>query len=229
MQLSLGVLTYVYKLLYCLFADMLTEIVVAVFLLFWLGCFFSVNLHNIVKRQKLRSGEKVCAEVERPLGSTIGLAAVGTLVYFAEVFSYLFLVFTGLIFGLCDFPFLFQSLFVFYIQIPGLILTSVGYFIFIWSVAVRGKYAVSWAMPKNQRLVTWGPYRYVRHPSYLGYFLMFFGFFFLWPNLFTLFPLVAIPGYFRVTFEEERLLVRRFGDEYVEYQRKTGRFIPRWS
>jgi len=227
MQLSLGVLAYVYKLLYCLFADMLTEIVVAVFLLFWLGCFFSVNLHNIVKGQKLRKGEKVCAEVERPLGSTIGLAAVGTLVYFAEVFSYLFLVFTGLIFGLCDFPFLFQSPFTFSIRILGSILTSVGYFIFIWSVVVRGKYAVSWAMPENQRLVTWGPYRYVRHPSYLGYFLMFFGFFFLWPNLFTLFPLVAIPGYFRVTFEEERLLVRRFGDEYVEYQRRTGRFIPR--
>jgi len=96
---------YVYKLLHCLFADMLAETVVAVFLLFWLGCFFSVNLHNIVKRQKLRSSEKVYAEVERPLGSTIGLAAVGTLVYFAEVFSYFFLVFTGLIFGLCDFPF----------------------------------------------------------------------------------------------------------------------------
>jgi len=143
------------------------------------------------------------------------------------VFSYLFLVLTGLIFGLYDFPFLFRFPFTFSIQIVGLVLTSVGYFVFIWSVAVRGKYAVSWAIPENQRLVTWGPYRYVRHLSYLGYFLMFFGFFFLWPNLFTLFPLVAIPGYFRVTFEEERLLVRRFGDDHVEYQRRTGRFIPR--
>lgn len=205
---------------------MLTETVVAVFLVFWLGCFFSVNLYNVVKGQKLRKGEKVCAEVERPLGFIVGLAAFGTLVYFVEVFSYLFLVFTGLIFGLCDFPFLFQFPFIFSIQIVGLVLTSVGYFVFVWSVAVRGRYAVSWAMPENQRLVTSGPYRYVRHPSYLGYFLMFFGLFFLWPNLFTLFPLVAIPGYFRVTFEEERLLVRRFGDEYVEYQRKTGRFIP---
>jgi protein-S-isoprenylcysteine O-methyltransferase Ste14 len=205
---------------------MLTETVVAVFLVFWLGCFFSVNLRNIVKGQKLRSGEKVYAEVERPSGSTIGLAAVGTLVYFVEAFSYLFLVLTGLIFELCDFPFLFRFSFMSYIQILGLVLTSVGYSVFIWSVVVRGKYAVSWQMPENQRLVTSGPYRYVRHPSYLGYFLMFFGFFFLWPNLFTLFPLVAIPGYFRVTFEEERLLVRRFGDEYVEYQRKTGRFIP---
>jgi protein-S-isoprenylcysteine O-methyltransferase Ste14 len=207
---------------------MLIETVVAVFLLFWLGCFFSVNLHNTLKGQKLRHGEKVHAEVERPSGSAIGLATVGTLVYFLEVLSYLFLVFSDLIFGLRDFPFLFQFPFMFYIQILGLVLTSIGYFVFVWSVVVRGRYAVSWAMPENQRLVTLGPYRYVRHPSYLGYFLMFFGLFFLWPNLFTLFPLVAIPGYFRVTFEEERLLVRRFGDEYVEYQRKTGRFIPRF-
>ena len=205
---------------------MLIETVVAVFLLFCLGCFFSVNLRNIVKGQKLRHGEKVYAEVERPSGSTIGIAAVGTLVYFLEVLSYLFLVSTGLIFGLCDFPFLFRFPFMFYVQILGLVLTSVGYSVFIWSVVVRGKYAVSWQMPENQRLVTSGPYRYVRHPPYLWYFLMFFGFFFLWPNLFTLFPLVAIPGYFRVTFEEEKLLVRRFGHEYVEYQRKTGRFIP---
>lgn len=56
---------------------------------------------------------------------------------------------------------------------------------------------------------------------------MFFGLFFLWSNLFTLIPLIAIPGYFLVTVEEERLLKQRFGEEYVNYQRKTGRFIPR--
>lgn len=228
MQLNPWIFAYVYKLLHCLFADMPTETVVAVFLLFWLGCFFSFNLRSVLKGQKLRKGEKVYAEVERPIGFIMDLAVFGTLVYFLEVLSYLFLVFTGLIFALRDFPFLFQSPFIFSIQIVGLVLTSVGYFAFIWSVFVRGRYAVSWAMPENQRLVTSGPYRYVRHPSYLGYFLMFFGLFFFWPNLFTLFPLIAIPGYFRVTLEEERLLVQRFGDRYVEYQKQTGRFIPRF-
>jgi len=206
---------------------MLAESVVAVFLLGWLVCFFSVNLYNIVKSQKLRRGVKVYAEVERPADLATNLAAFGTVVYFLEVLSYLFLVFTGLTSVLHDSPFIFRFPFVSCMQILGLILTSAGYFVFIWSVVARGKYSVSWEMPENQRLITWGPYRHVRHPSYLGYFLMFFGLFFIWPNLFTLFPLVAIPGYFRVTFEEERLLVQRFGDEYVEYQKKTGRFIPR--
>lgn len=207
---------------------MLTETFVAVFLLICLGCFSSVNLHNILKGQKLRRGEKVYAEVTRPVGFIMGLVAVGTLVYFLEVLTYLFLVFTSFISVLRDFPFLFQFPFMLYVRTLGLVLTSTGYFIFIWSVIVRGRYAVSWEMPENQRLVTLGPYGYVRHPSYLSYFLMFFGLFFLWPNLFTLFPLVAIPGYFYVTLEEERLLVKRFGDEYLEYQKKTGRFVPKF-
>jgi len=209
-------------------SNMLAESVVAVFLLGWLVCFFSVNLYNIAKGQKLRRGAKVYAEVERPADFAMNLAAFGTVVYFLEVLSHLFLVFTGLTSMLYDSPFLFRFPFVSCMQILGLILASAGYFVFIWSVVARGRYSVSWEMSENQKLVTWGPYRYVRHPSYLGYFLMFFGLFFIWSNLFTLFPLVAIPGYFRVTFEEERLLVQRFGDEYVEYQRKTGQFIPRF-
>ena len=207
---------------------MLTETVVAVFLLVWLGCFLLVNLYNILKVHKRKPVVKVYAEVERPVGFVVGLAAVGTIVYFLEVLLYLFLTFIGHIYVMHDFPFHFNFPFVFHIQIIGLVLTSVGYLLFIWSVVVRGRYAVSWEMPENQRLVTWGPYRYVRHPSYLGYFLVFFGLFFLWPNLFTLFPLAAIPGYFSLTFEEERLLVQRFRDEYVKYQRKTGRFIPKF-
>jgi len=205
---------------------MITEIVVAIFLLVCLVCFFSVNLHNILIVHKRRGYMKV-AETERPSGFIVIIAGIGTLVYFLEVLMYLFFAFSGFVSVLYDFPFHFKFPLMHYMQIMGLALTLVGYFLFIWSVTVRGEYAVSWKMPENQRLVTWGPYRYVRHPSYLGYFLMFFGLFFLWPNFFTLFPLFAIPGYFHVTSQEEKLLLQRFGDEYLEYQKKTGRFIPR--
>jgi protein-S-isoprenylcysteine O-methyltransferase Ste14 len=206
---------------------MLIETAIATFLFACLVCFFSFNLYNILKIHKRRGYAKVYAEVEHPSGFVVSLAAAGTIVYFLEVLAYLFLVFTGFISMFYVFPFYFQSQFTFYMQIFGLVLTFAGYFLFIWSVAVRGAYATSWEMLENQRLVTWGPYRYVRHPSYLGYFLMFFGLFFLWPGLFALFPLVAIPGYYSVTIEEEMLLTRRFGDEYLEYQRRTGRFIPK--
>ncbi|MGQ9506518.1 MAG: methyltransferase family protein [Candidatus Bathycorpusculaceae bacterium] len=77
-------------------------------------------------------------------------------------------------------------------------------------------------MPKNHKLITWGSYT-LHVPSYV------LGTFFLWPNVFTLFPLMVIPGYVQVTFAEEKLLVQRFGREYIEYQKRTGRFIPRLS
>jgi len=205
---------------------MLTETVAAILLSICVGCFFSVNLYNILKF-KTRSGVKVYAEVQRPSAFSVGLAAVGTGIYFLEVFLYLILVFTELILMLRGFPFYFQFPFMVYVQILGLVLTLLGFFLFIWSVISRGRYAASWEMSEDHKLVTWGPYRHMRHPSYLGYFLMFLGFFLLWTNLFTLIPLFAIPGYYRVTSDEERLLIKRFGDEYVEYQKKTGKFIPK--
>ncbi len=206
---------------------MISETLVAYFLLLCVGCFVSVNLHNILKAHKRKSEVQVYAEVERPEGLAVGLAAAGTGVYFIEVLAYLFLVFSGLFSTTSVLPFASLSSFRFYAEALGLILTGTGYFLFIWSVIVRGRYAVSWEMPENQRLVKRGPYHHVRHPSYLGYFLMFVGLFFVWPNLFTILPLSAIPGYLRVTSQEEKLLVRRFGEQYIEYQKKTGRFIPK--
>lgn len=110
-----------------------------------------------------------------------------------------------------------------------MILTFFGYFIFLWSVFARGRYATTWKMLENHKLVTWGPYRYVRHPSYLAYFLMFFGLFLILLNLLALLPLIAIPGYIKIVEYEEKLLIKRFDEKYIEYQRKTGKFIPKIS
>lgn len=106
---------------------------------------------------------------------------------------------------------------------------ALGAALFSWSVLARGRYSVSWAMPIDQKLVTWGPYRYIRHPSYTGYFLMFAGLFLAWFNLLAAIPLLGIPGYYRISKREEKMLVLRFGDSYIEYQKKTGRFFPRLS
>jgi len=114
-----------------------------------------------------------------------------------------------------------------WVQLTGIATTASGYALFLWSVLARGKYATSWEMPGDQKLVTWGPYRYVRHPSYLAYFIMFAGLFLLLLNLVALVPLVAIPGYVGVTTVEDEMLRRRFGEAAVEYQRVTGRFLPK--
>jgi protein-S-isoprenylcysteine O-methyltransferase Ste14 len=204
---------------------MLADFFIALVLLVCFVVFASVNLHNILVVHRRKNAVKSVAEVESPLGFIVSVAALGTCVYFAEAFLFQLLVFSGYGYLLWSLPLQLPS--VVYLQVIGVVLTVTGYFLFIWSVRVRGKFSVSWAMPEDQKLVTWGPYRFVRHPSYSGYFLMFVGFFLMWSNVFAVFPLFAIFGYYRASVVEEELLVKRFGDVYRDYQRKTGRFVPR--
>lgn len=207
---------------------MLMETIIASFLLICLGLFFAVNLHNILVTHRTEDEVTPHAEIDRPSGITVSMAALGTLVYFIETILHPLLVLANSISLLSPFVFGLQPTFIPYAQISGLLLTTFGYSLFLWSVVARGQYATSWAMRHKHKLVTLGPYRYVRHPSYLAYFFMFIGLLAIWPSWLTLIPLVAIPGYFRVTFQEDKLLEQRFGREYLKYQKKTGRFIPKF-
>lgn len=188
--------------------------------------FFAVNLHNLVRYHRRQPSQHVQPEVPWPGGFIMTLVAVGTVLFFVESILYLFI---GILDGtlsvlvLLDVP----VLNVVSLRLAGALLMTAGYALFIWSVFARAGYATSWAMSAQHRLVVWGPYRYVRHPSYLGYFLMFIGFFFMWPNLLALIPFVGIPGYILATGQEEEMLMRRFGDEYARYRQKVGRFLPR--
>jgi len=59
----------------------------------------------------------------------------------------------------------------------GTAIFAAGSALFSWSVLSRGRHSVSCAIPIDQKLVTWGPSRYVRYPSYTGYFLKLVGLF----------------------------------------------------
>lgn len=206
---------------------MLPELIPAGFTLGWLAVFFAVNLYNIVKVHGDGAKTKVYAEISRPKGAMVQLAAVGTLLFFFESLLFALLSFTKSPAALHVFLLQIEFPYDFCVQIVGLALSASGYSLFIWSVVTRGKYAVSWAMPENHRLVTVGPYRYVRHPSYSAYFLMFCGLPLVWLHPTAMLPLVAVPGYVGVTVKEEELLLRRFGEKYGNYQMKTGRFFPK--
>ncbi len=80
---------------------------------------------------------------------------------------------------------------------------------------------------REHRLVTHGPYRWIRHPLYT-----FGGLLFLCLSLVSaiwLIPLLAIPTFailIRRISIEEQALQERFGEEYVLYAARTGRFFP---
>lgn len=73
-----------------------------------------------------------------------------------------------------------------------------------------------------------GPYALVRHPQYIAFIVIMFGFLLQWPTLLTIimFPVLVIM-YIRLARIEERESIKFFGEEYLSYAENTGRFFPR--
>jgi protein-S-isoprenylcysteine O-methyltransferase Ste14 len=205
----------------------MTALLYAVIVAACLSLFAIVNLDNILRFHRIRSATSAEPEIEKRIAVPLLLAGTGTIAFFLESFLYLLLAFSE---GFRLPAFLdFGANWVNVLAVFGSLVMVFGYGIFIWSVVARGQYATSWQMPTDQKLVDWGPYRYARHPSYLGYFLMFIGFLLMWQNALALIPLIAIPGYARITNREEEMLVATFGTKYREYRKHVGRFLPRIS
>ena len=80
------------------------------------------------------------------------------------------------------------------------------------------------------RLASAGAYARVRHPQYIGFVLIMFGFLLQWPTLVTLvmFP-VLVFMYARLARREEADMLAQFGDEYRRYMRAVPAFIPRFG
>ena len=185
----------------------------AMIILTGLIIFWGISLQNVLKNRSSIGGDRT----QSPMSKGFILAVFGTLYLFAETLALLALDLTGnlpLNLGI--------------IQGLGVAFFFSGCILHAWSVAARGKNAVSWAMPYEQRLIIDPPYSLMRHPSYLGYMLMIIGITFVWQRWFTLFPWAAIPGYYLVSKLEEELLIQRFGDEYRRYKERVGAFIPRF-
>ncbi|KAA0225906.1 MAG: hypothetical protein AKCLJLPJ_01498 [Fimbriimonadales bacterium] len=105
-----------------------------------------------------------------------------------------------------------------------------------YGLIVGGFWLVSAAWPilhraiRNRTLAQGGPYAVVRHPQYVGFVLVMFGFLLQWPTLITLimFPILLLV-YLRLSLSEERQLRAEFGQRYERYAERTPRFIPRIS
>lgn len=80
---------------------------------------------------------------------------------------------------------------------------------------------------QKQRLATSGIYAYIRHPQYLAFTLIIFGFLVQWPTIITLLMApILIWRYVRLAKLEEMEMRNQFGISYIRYQKHTPAFVP---
>jgi protein-S-isoprenylcysteine O-methyltransferase Ste14 len=83
---------------------------------------------------------------------------------------------------------------------------------------------------RQHRLATAGAYAYVRHPQYVAFIAILFGFLLQWPTILTLamLPLLVLM-YMRLAHSEEREALAAFGPAYERYAAATPGWFPHLS
>jgi protein-S-isoprenylcysteine O-methyltransferase Ste14 len=81
---------------------------------------------------------------------------------------------------------------------------------------------------QGQPIIDRGAYGWVRHPIYLGAFLIWLG---LAMTHFRALPLIVLvlyvlPTYHLYVREEEHLMIERYGDAYRDYRQRVGGLVP---
>ena len=111
----------------------------------------------------------------------------------------------------------------------GAVFSALSVALLIWTLPTLGKNLTDTVVTRKEHtLVTRGPYGWIRHPFYVSMALMTFGSALVAANWFIFvsgvvaFSLLAL----RSRVEEEQLAAR-FGAAYLEYRKRTGRFLPR--
>lgn len=91
--------------------------------------------------------------------------------------------------------------------------------------------ASAWAVlhkaQQTRSLASTGWYARCRHPQYIAFIIIMFGFLLQWPTLPTLvmFPILVVV-YVRLAKREEKMALAEFGDEYRMYMHNTPAWIP---
>lgn len=83
------------------------------------------------------------------------------------------------------------------------------------------------AAQQQHEIAVDGVYARVRHPQYVGFIVIMFGFLLQWPTLPTLimFP-ILVYIYVRLARREEQSALDEFGDRYRDYMARTPAFLP---
>ena len=115
--------------------------------------------------------------------------------------------------------------------IVGSVLTVLGVFFLLWTIKAQREIGKGTPMPlmATRKLVVQKPYSYCRNPLAFGLVNFYFGisiFIGSPSSVLMVFVFSAIILSY-IKFIEEKELEQRYGDEYVEYKKRTPSIIPR--
>jgi protein-S-isoprenylcysteine O-methyltransferase Ste14 len=115
------------------------------------------------------------------------------------------------------------------LRVIGLTIVACSIYLALWAWRSLGRnYALPIQTWDEQSLVTTGAYRVIRHPLYVamvGFWLGLGLALMSWLLLFGL--IVVVPVQYLRARKEEQVLAEYFQDEFRQYQRSVGMFIPR--
>jgi protein-S-isoprenylcysteine O-methyltransferase Ste14 len=117
-----------------------------------------------------------------------------------------------------------------FLQIIGFVVFYIGTLFFAWAVGFAGKSLrpSTSDVYTDHKLVQDGPLGIVRHPYYVSYVLILVGLSLVLSTLWALLPaLCVVIGMGPTAAAEEKELTALFGEQYLKYQRRVGRFFPR--
>lgn len=116
-----------------------------------------------------------------------------------------------------------------WISIGGIAFIIIGLAIrWIAILTLKKYFTVDVAVRQGQKIITGGIYKYVRHPSYSGSILSFFGLglsFSNWISAIVIVVPITIAFYYRISVEE-KVLSDVFKAEYDSYRAKSKMLIP---
>ncbi len=162
------------------------------------------------KRVRLGSEHPLCDSIQLIMlisyFSTLGLDSLGRFVFGVSTVIVEFASFPLLLF-------------------PAFLLCSFGIYL-----ALKSHEAVLGEMVGQPKLIDSGIYSLVRHPMYLGTLMFCLGFLFIIPSLpsFGVWTAFFI-FYDKMATNEEKDLIHILGIEYINYQKRVPKWLPRWK
>jgi protein-S-isoprenylcysteine O-methyltransferase Ste14 len=108
------------------------------------------------------------------------------------------------------------------------VITFIGLLLMLWARTTLGKnWSANIVIKEEHKLITSGPYKYIRHPIYSGLILMVLGVVLYIDTLgWLVFFIIFFFGARYKAQKEERLLESHFSNAYSEYKKHTKYLIP---